>query len=472
MKKYYYILLGCFLLGNMPVNAQQIWKLEDCIKKAWQENFRMKQAQLNTHSNQLDVNQARAQMLPSINGSGTQAFNLGRNVDPFTNTFSNQTIRSNNFTLQANWTLFNGFQVQNTIKREQYDLQAWQADEKTAKNDIALQVAGQYLQILMNRELVFTSQKQLELSQLQAARLQKLMEAGKVSEAEYLMQQSQVANDELNLINAKSNLQMAYLSLWQSMNMEPDTANTIEAPPALIPMRSTPRSAKEIFDAVFQNRPEIQSANYKLSQAQMQQKISEGSRLPRLNMFANVSSLFSSTRKDITGFNFNGYNIIGITKQTFDTVVSPKYDYVTKTTPFGHQLSNNFGQSFGFSLSIPIFNNLQAHTAVQKSKIQSQLAQVNLDMAKMSLYKNIQQAVIDLQVAETKYDAAQKNFAAQQKAFQASKIRYDNGAATLTEYQLANTNYTRAESNYLQSRYELIFRQKIIDFYMGNELKF
>ena len=126
MNKALYIFLATLLLYINEAKAQQVWKLEDCVKKAVQENFRMKQAKLNTQSNVLDVHQARAQMLPSLNGSGTQAFNLGRNVDPFTNTFSNQTIRSNNFTLQANWVLFNGFQVQNTIKREQYDLQSWQ----------------------------------------------------------------------------------------------------------------------------------------------------------------------------------------------------------------------------------------------------------------------------------------------------------------------------------------------------------
>jgi len=472
MNKSLYILFAILLLYVNTANAQQVWKLEDCVKKAVQENFRIKQAQLNTQSNVLDVNQARAQMLPSINGSGTQAFNLGRNVDPFTNTFSNQTIRSNNFSLQANWTLFNGFQVQNTIKREQFDLQAWQADEKTAKNDIALQVAGQYLQILMNRELVFTSGKQLELSQLQASRLQKLLDAGKISEGEYLQQLSQVANDELSLVNVKSNLQMSYLLLWQLMNMESDTANSIESPPALIPMRATARNPKEIFDAIYQNRPEIQAATFKYRLAQTQQKISEGTRMPRLNLFGNISSLYSSTRKDITGFNFNGYNIIGITQSTFDTVVTPKFDYVTKTTPFNRQLQNNFGQNFGLSLTVPIFNNLIAHTAVQKAKIQANLAQVNLDLAKQNLYKSIQQAVIDLQVAETKYEASQKNFTAQQKNFQVSKLRFENGATTLTDFQLASTNYTRSESNFLQSRYELIFRQKIIDFYIGEELKF
>ncbi|MBI3234602.1 MAG: TolC family protein [Bacteroidetes bacterium] len=465
------VVMLVFFTTNLAAQ-KKIWTLQECINKALQSNIKLQQLKLQQQNQNISYNQNRMQMLPSLNASSALNYNYGRNIDPFTNQYLNQVVQSNSIQLQANWTLFNGFQIQNNIKQNKSELEAWELDLKSNSNDIALLIANQYLQILLAIEIEATMRSQLALSQNQADRSQKLYDAGKISEGDLMQLKAQMSNDEYNLLNAENSVKSAYINMWLTMNEQPDTNNIIEIPNTLNPSTNNNIDALYIFMNNSANRPEVISGEKRVQSAMYAFKSAEGSRYPRLVLFGNISSLYSSSRKDITGYQLVGIDPSGFVGKTFDTVYTPRYKYETQTTAFGKQISDNFGRSFGLSLSIPIFNAGSAYSNVQRAKINVANQQLNLEQTKRNLYKNIAQACIDLSNAQQKYIAARKNFDAQEKSYSFAKIRYDNGSLSYTDFTIQLNNKVRAEATWIQSRYELIFRQKAVEFYEGKTITF
>lgn len=461
-----------FFSHSKLLAQNRIWTLQDCINKALESNIKLQQLKLQKNNQQILYNQNRMQMLPSINASSALNYNYGRNIDPFTNQFLNQVVQSNSLQLQGSWTLFNGLQVQNNIKQNKTELEAWELDLKTNSNDLALLVANQYLQVLLSQEIENTMRSQMAVAQSQVDRTQKLFDAGKISEGDLMQQLAQLANDEFNLLNAQNNVKMTYVNLWLSLDMQPDSNNVIEVPKSLLPASKGNTDALEIYSNNFANRPEILSAQTRVKAAMYGVKSSEGARYPRLLLFGNVSTLYSSSRKDITGFRLIGIDPSGIVGKTLDTVYSPRYGYDTKTTSASKQLNDNFGRSFNFSLNIPILNGGAVNANIQRAKINYQNQQLNLEQTKRNLYKNISQACVDLSNAQLKYQASRKNLDAQEKSYSFAKIRYEAGALSYTDFVIQLNNKTRAEASWIQSRYELVFRQKAVEFYEGKSLSF
>lgn len=467
------VFISILIIGFDHVYAQKkIWTLQDCINKALQSNIKLQQLKLQQQNQQISYKQNQMQMLPNINASSGLNYNYGRNIDPFTNQYLNQVVQSNTIQMQATWTIFNGFQLQNNIKQNKSELEAWEQDLKSNSNDLSLLVANQYLQILLAMEMQNTMQSQLALSLSQVDRSQKLFEAGKISEGDLIQNKAIVANDEYNLLNASNNVKLAYVNLWLSLDEQPDSNNIIEIPKSLLPAKSSSKDAYELYVNNAASRPEIMSGEKRVQAALYGIKSSEGGRYPRLVMFGNISSLYSSSRKDLLGYQLTGIDPIGFVGKTFDTVYSPKYKYETQTTPFKTQLNDNFGRSFGFSLSIPIFNGGAVHSNTQRAKINYENQKLNLEQNKRNLYKNIAQACIDLSNAQLKYEAAKKNFEAQDKSYAFAKIKFDAGSMSLTDFTFQLNNKVRAEATIIQSRYELIFKQKAVDFYEGKTLTF
>ncbi|MSQ78136.1 MAG: TolC family protein [Flavobacteriaceae bacterium] len=469
MKRLSLVAIFCTLLLN--TYAQKVWTLEACISHALQNNLSLRSSRLLAENQQLTLKQSQMNRLPSISANSNWSNNYGRSIDPFTNTFLNQAITSNNFQLQGTVNLFSGFAVQNTIRQNAVEVESGKHSFKVNENDLMLAVANAYLQILLATELQQAAQAQLELSSTQSDRSQKLFEAGRIAEADLMQQEAQKANDELSLVTAKNNVQLLYLSLWQLLDVNPDLINTIESPGNLRPMRSGPANADEIFNKTNSERPEILFAEGKVKSAGYGLKVAEAQLYPKLFLFGNVSSLYSSTRKDILGYNIIGIDPSGIILKTGDTVYSPRYSYDTKTTPYWKQVNNNFGKSCGLSLQIPLLNGWQTQTQIARAKITIQQANINLQIAKLSLYKNITQACADLNASQKKLQATNNNFQAADKSFKFAKIRYDNGAISYTDFQLTAANRSRAEAQLIQSRYELIFREKVIDFYEGGVIR-
>lgn len=458
------------LMPNISQAQYREWSLEECIQTALDKNLRLKQVKLQEKNAGISLEVSKASRYPNLNASANHGYNFGRTIDPFTNTFGNQTIQSNSFNITSSVVLFNGLQNYHAIERDKVDKRAAQLDANSTTNDIMLTVATLYLQVLMQTELAQSAKEQLSVSNAQLSRTKILTNAGRLSEGDVVLQEAQVASDELNLVNASSNLRMAYVNLWQSMDLWPDTSYKIKTVGGIISPYSGSLDVNEIFSLAMKQRPEVESAEKRLESAHLQKKIAEGSRYPRLVAFGNVNTLFSSTRKDILGVDINGLIPIGFVQNSFDTVYGPTYSYRTRPTPFGNQLKNNLGRSFGFSISVPIFNNRQTWAAIQRSQIAESQADINLQLTRQTLLKNISQAVADYQSALVRFTSAKANAEAQWKSLEFAKVRYENGAMSATDFNLVRLNYNRAESMLTQARYEYLFRVKVLDFYQGKPL--
>jgi outer membrane protein len=466
-----YILISIFSITSFQSFAQRAWTLEECVQHALENNLRLKQSRLQSQNQQATLTQLRMQRLPTVSANSSLSYNYGRSIDPFTNSYLQQAIQSNNVQLQATVNIFSGFQVVNNIKAGKMDAEVWKNDLKVSENDLALNVASFYLQILLAKELQEAAEVQVKLSEAQAERAKILFEAGRAAEGDYLQVEAQKANDVYTLTNAKNNVQLSYLNLWQLLDVNPDTLNSIAIPNTLELPTSYVPSADEIYNSTLLSRPEVMAATFRLHSAEYGLKSAQGGRYPRLLGFGNISSLYSSTRKDISNVTLVGFDPSGVVLRTQDTVYAPRFRYDTKTTPYAKQFNNNFGQAWGLSLQIPILNGWSVNTAIQRAKINIENANLNMKIVQNGLYKNIMQACLDLKAGSQKYQASKNSFEAQSKSFQFAKIKYDNGASNYTDYLLILTGKARAEANYIQAKYELAFKYKVVQFYEGKSLK-
>lgn len=448
------ILFLLFLTVNFYSQSLQNkeWSLQQCIEYALKNNLQIKQNDLNAQSSKQNLIQSRAITLPSINGSTSHGYNFGRTIDPFTNQFTEDKVLSQNFSLNGNLDLFNGFQNYNTIKQNQLNYLASKYDVDKMKNDVALNVSTAYLQVLFNNELLNIANNQLEVSNKQVAQTKKLVEVGQVAKGNLYDMLSQEASDELSVSNAQNQLDLSYLSLIQLLNMDSTEGFKILKPEINLPIDPVLSSnPNQIYSMAVTALPEVKSAELKLKSNQSSLAAAKGGISPKLSLNGSLSSFYSSTNKNI--------------------IITPE-GYTTEAKPFNQQFNDNLNKNIGLRLSIPIFNGLQTQTNISKAKIQQQYADYSLDLAKTQLRKSIQQAYADANAALKKYYATQKAYNAIQEAFKYADQKFNLGAASALDYITAKNKLTKAQADLLQAKYDYVFKAKVLDFYQGKPIDY
>jgi outer membrane protein len=465
-------LLLLFLIISVSANAQP-WTLQQCIERALQYNIQVRQSSLANESNNIDVTQNKLKMLPNLNGDATQNYFRGRSIDPYTNLYTTQDVRSNNFQLTTNMTLFEGLQLQNTLKESKLNYIASQNDLRKIQNDISINVVNYYLQVLYNEELLITTRDQYDASVIQRNRTKRMYEIGSVNKGAYLDLESQLASDEVKFIEAQSAFDQALLSLTQLLELDTMKNFTIVKPEVVVPLfDSTMTNTEEIFLTAMGNQPDVKSAQYKVYSAEKGVSIAKGAHYPRLLVGASLATNYSTSSKNAVTDPFNlNPRLIGISSGG-DSV----YTYVPSTTlvdvPFSDQWTNNLGKSVGFTLQIPIFNGWSTRTNIQKAKLNLEKSKLDNELTKKNLYKSVQQAVADLNASYKKYLASERSTAAMEEAYNFNKQKLDLGSINTYDYLLSKNNLANAQATSLQAKYDYIFRSKIIDFYLGKPLAF
>lgn len=419
--------------------AQEPWSLEQCIEHALQNNLRVKQQELNVKSSESELKRSRESLLPTLNLTGNHSYSKY----PFAD--SSNWFRSTSLSLSSSVTLFDGLQNVNTIKQNQYDLKASYANIEKIKNDIALAVASSYLQILYQLELVEVSKKQLSLTQMQVDRTKKLYEAGSIPEGTLLEVEALQASDELQLVNALNQLDIAYLNLTQLLEIKNPEGFGIQKP-ILPEVDSTTLvlNAREIYFNAETRMPQIIGSQFGVNSAEVGLKKAKGLYLPDLSLNASLGSNASKLYTD-------------------NPLLTPD--------PFFTQIKNNANASVGLSLRIPIFNGGSTKNRVTLAKISLDRARLNLETEKNSLYKDIQQATADAVAAQKRQKAAYKNKVANEESLRYSENKFNVGLITAFDYTTARNKYSKAETDLLQAKYEFLFKLKILDFYKGVPLK-
>ena len=441
MKKFSMIVLFAAMLSQPTMAQSKQWTLRECCDYAVTHNITIKQRQNQCRQQELQLSTAKNQRLPDLSGSVGQNFSFGRGLTA-DNTYSNTNTSSTSFSLGTSVPLFTGFQIPNQIKLNQLNLEAATADLEKAKDDIRMQVAQAYVQILYNIEIADVAHRQVAIDSMQVARLQALVDNGKASGAELSQQQASLANSRFTAIQADNNQRLAVLTLTQLLELpSPDGFAVVQ------PELSSASSSSEIPspDAIYADalgmKPEIMAQQLRLRATDHSIKIAQAGYMPTLSLSGGLGSNFYTTSK-------------------------------FESDPFGTQLKNNFSQYIGLNLNIPIFNRFQTRNNVRNARIEQENQQLALDNTKKTLYKEIQQVYYNALNAEQKERSSKEAVRSSNDAFTLMQAKYENGKANITEFNEAKNAYLRAESDRVQAQYELLYQHTLINFYRGRDMTF
>jgi outer membrane protein len=470
--KHTFLLLLVFSISTIGF-SQKKWSLSECIDYAILNNIQIKQTEVNQELEKANLTQSVADILPNLNGFASHTYNYGRTIDPFTNQFATNTVQANNFALSSSLVLFSGLQKKNTINQNKFNLKVSEFRLEKMKDDVKLNIATAYIQILFNKELLKIAEKQKEIVNTQLDRTKILVNNGALATNDLLDVEAQFANEELQMVNIENQLMLSLLRLQQLLNMNFDANFDIEIPEIEITEQAIlAESINNIYLQSEKIRPEIKAAEYNVLSSEKNISRAKGLYSPRLNLNASIGTGYSGLRKENLGLpQIAGYDTVGITTGA-DFVLLPNYAFDSRIIPFNKQLQDNINQSLGFNLTIPIFNNLTTKTQVTRAKISRENAQLELEQSKRDLINNISQAHADAVASYKKYQATQKSLSAFQTAFEFAKKRFDVGAANAYDFTLAQNRLANAESDLLQAKFDYVFKVKILEFYKGNSLNF
>ena len=428
------ISLSLTLLGAFQLQAQETWDLQRCITHAIEHNLSIKQKEAARNQSEVELNTAQWSRMPNLNGNIGQSFNFGRALQA-DNTYGNRNTRNTNFSLGTNIPLFTGMQIPNNIALSKLNLKAATEDLAKAKEDISIQVASYFLQVLFNEELTKIARNQVALSQEQLDRKVAFFQNGKASEAEVLEAKSRLAQDQLSLVQAENNHQLALLDLSQMLEL-PSPENFRISVPDIDDFTADLSMPEEVYAQAMMNKPAIKAAQYRLQGAEKSIKIAQSGYYPQLSFGAGIGT--------------NYYHLSGI-----------------ENAPFSTQWDQNMNKYLQFSLSIPIFNRFQTRNRVKSARIQHTALSWQLEESKKALYKEIQQAYYNALAAESKYKSSQSASESAEASFRLMSEKYANGKASATEYNEMRTAWMKALSDGVQAKYEFVYRSKILDFYKG-----
>lgn len=468
------ILLLLVMIGPSLSFAQKVWSLKECVDYALKNNIQIKQSEIYSELAATGQTQDFFNLFPSLNGSSSYSYNSGRSVDPTSYQFTTQNIQSANLSLNANVILFSGFQLQNTLKQSKLNYMSSKYDLDKITNDVSLNVAAAYLQVLYSREQLTFSNNRVDAAKKQRDRSKILVDAGTLPQGSLLDAESQLAGEELTKVTAENALISSYLTLTQLLELDSIGDFKVEDPKVDIPDKgSLALSVNEIYNTALTTQPEIKSADYKIQSAEAGLAISRGARSPRISIFSSLSTSYSSEAQRTVGSPvFIGFNPTGAVTSTGEDVLSPSYIYNYEKTPLSDQFDQNFYKSVGLSLNIPIFNGLSATTNIKRAKLNLENAKYSSEFTKNQLYKSIQQAQADALAALNKYSASEKSSLAQSENFKYVEKKFNAGLITSLDIVTARNNLTKAESDLLQAKYDFIFRLKVLDFYQGKPLMY
>ncbi|KRP08557.1 MAG: hypothetical protein ABR95_06055 [Sphingobacteriales bacterium BACL12 MAG-120813-bin55] len=449
MKRWNYCLLVLTCLLVVPAAAQNnALNLRQCVDMAVGNNLQILQGQANVATNEFAVQQSRLSLFPNLNFSGSYFFSYGRGLDYVTNTFVGQNFQSNNYSLSSNLGLYNGGVKAHSIKKAGYDLEMAKLDQQALIENIQLNTILAFLQVMFAEDQIRVTENRLAISQQQLNDSEKLAAAGSIPEGNLLALEAQLASDELEIVNARNQVAVAYLQLKNLLQLDPAAPLSISYPGQDLLQEVLNARMPELnatIDAAISNLPGIQRFEYLLKSAESQVKIAGGYGLPSLTLVGQLNTSYSDADIGLPGF---------------------------EALPYTDQLENNLGEVVGLTLSIPIFNNGQ----VAINKQNASLAYMNAELEQQIAINNLKTTVTDawtgLQAASLTYQAALRNLEANRNAFDFAEKRFNAGAASALDFVTARNNLASAEISLNQAKFDFIFKRKVIDYYLGQPIEF
>ena len=473
-----FLFLVMFFFTNSSLKAQETWSLKRCVEFGTQNNISIKQQELLVQSSASTYSASKEGRMPDVSANASQNLRTGRSIDQFTNQLVTQTVLSNSFGINGQITLFNGFQQTNIIKQNEANYKANQLDVEQTKRNISLNIANAYLQVLLSDELLEAAKAQLKVDSSQIERSEKLLKAGTVAEAQIITLRAQLASDQVAVITAQNQVSFSKLQLMQFMNL-PLVENfqvekiSIET----ITNDNFNKTPNEIYQIAEKNQFSIQSADMRTKSSRIAIDIANGARMPTLTLSAGVNSFYSSAAPRTRPVIAEGFTttptVIGFTDATLGTPVTvfrPTPNFTTADNLFFNQLDFNLGTSIALNLNIPIYTGGAIKNSVRQAKITQQNNEFVSQNTKIQLRQTIEQSYNDMKAAASSFEARKSQVESLENAFKVTQTRFNVGATNSVDYNLAKINVDRAKTDLIRSKYEYVFRIKVLDFYQNKPI--
>lgn len=466
-------ILGMLLvmLASFTANAQEKITLQMAVDRTLANNLTIKQAIVTESIGGADLQQAKNNLLPGLNASTSGGYSFGRSQVSGAFTYTSSTSLNVNGNAQLQVTVFQGGQLRNQIIQNRLLLDVDKSSTAKIKNDLILNVVTDYLQILTNQDLVIAAKQQIDIANQTLDKSNISFKVGNQTLADLSQAKAQVSTANLNLTTAQNQLDLSILILKQYMEMNPYTDIVVERPDIskLTDIR-TVYDANEVVKTALTVNPDIRLAEVQQKTYAQAIKIAKGAYYPTISFFGSLASSYSDRLNQKLIGTTPISQQIGIVQATNQAVVTSTILPIYGPYSAFNQIADNFNQSIGLSIQIPVFNRFLAHTNVRKAELNYQNAQLNTQIARNNLSKTIIQAVLDLTAAEKQYQSAQQTFQANKDALNVTKQRYDVGLVNSLDYNTAVTNFNKSQTDMIEAQYSVVFRSKIIDYYLGNTI--
>lgn len=450
------------------------WSLQRCVQYATEHNISIRQDSLTARLARYTVLQSRMSQLPVVSANGSYGREFGRSVNPTTNQFIDQSYNELSLSATGSALLWGWNSVRNTIAKNQYSLQASVADLDQLRDDVSLNVANLFLVALLDEEQINISRNQVSLSQAQLDQTRAFANAGRLPELNVAQLESQLANDSANLITAIANYNAAVLDLKTLMNLDMAEPFALEIP-EVEPSGELAVSAtqpEEIYKKARLHFGSVKGSELRVQSARKGLAAARGNLYPQLmagyQAGTNWADNFFSYQPTTT---LLGYAPIGITGRSGDTVYQPEYKILTPATPFHTQITNNFRQLFYIGVNVPILNGWQNKYSLRQAEINLQQQELNEYSVELTLKQNVYKAHNNAMSSIQKYYAARRADEASRRALDFAKKRYDLGLTSTVDLLVTQNTAYGAAANLVSAKYDLIFKLKVIDYYLGKELK-
>lgn len=435
-KKLILILTMLTLFHFVPGAQTKPWTLKDCIDYAQSKNIDVRKSYLSTQTNELELEQSKANIFPSLSASAGANLNWSKSYHAETGQYGSLSgSNKTNYGLNSSITLFNGFKMKNSIEQAKLNLESGKQYSEAVKESMELNILNAYLQILYARERVNNAQEQIKSTTEQLAFAEERLNVGVISKADYLQIKSELASEKLTLADARSTLSIAKVNLMQLMELPLDDQFEIAIPDLthLLELKGQ-AAANEIYEQALGFKPEIKQAALTLESVKLAEKIARAGLLPQLSLDAGLSTGWSN---QVNGFNYR------------------------------EQLANAITPSVGLSLSIPVFQNKQAQINIKQAKIAVSDAELDEINTRNELRKKIEQACVDIETAASQYRASLELYESAQESYQVAAEKYGLGLLNSVDFLSVKTDLITSESELVQAKYNFIFSNKILDFYKG-----
>ncbi len=468
----------------MPATPVEKWSLKKCYDYALQNNISVRQADIQAQFSALAVKQSKSSRLPTLNFNSSAGNSFGLSDNPTTGILENNSFFNVGSQLQSQVTLFNWFSKKNTLAANELTYEADKEQTKKIQNDIALNVAVGYLQILLAREQINLSKIQVDLTLSQLESTRKQVDAGKLPELNAAQLEAQLATDSSALITAEASAQQFVLQLKALLNLDAGMPFDVETPPVdQIPVEGLAELQPEsVYISALANLPQQKVNELRIRSAVSSAAAAKAALYPTISAFGGLGTNYVHFKQrpvyvptivgyESTGFRADAgggvyYNIEQPVLENSNTILR----YI-RSEGFGKQFRKNFGQNIGIGLNVPIFNGRSARTGWERSKLSIKNLELTKEQGDQQLKQDIYKAYIDATAAIQKFSANKKGVETSQKAYDFASKRYELGL--LSTYELLNSQIAlqTAKTQLLYAQYDYVFKIKLLEFYKGQGLK-